>query len=611
MSAPTMQSIESQDLTLASLFASFYAVPSFQREYVWEEEQVEQLLGDIYDEFAAPERNDSSEYFIGSIVVCANKDGVYDLIDGQQRMTTAYLILCAVRDYLQRLPTPATIEALNTQISASDVNERGEDVFRYRVTLLYPDSRNVLETIAHGGIDVTHIKRETRSVDNIVNAYSVIMAFFREKFGEAAPALRRYYAYFTRNVKLIRVRTVSLAHALKVFETINDRGVGLDSMDLLKNLMFMEARSNDYDRLSADWKTLVDTLFRAREKPLRFLRYFIFARYSVERLREEDIYRWFVENKDLCGYTAQPLAFVQELLAYARAYVNFIAGKDANGHANRYLQNLALLCGSARQHLILLLAGQHLTPELFSELCHQVENLYFAYVITRSDTRDFERLFAKWARDVNGITDRSALEGFTRTHFLPAREAFAARVDLAMAQLSEQSLQKYRLRYVLAKLTQYVDEQAWGSDGPRVLLTNYISKSVEIEHILPQTPSAVVIAEFDKPDEIPAYIRRLGNLTLVEKSINCSVGNGRFTDKQTAYRKSNMLLTKSLGEHIQLGANTAVDRASRYLEDFTSWSSSDIDRRQAMLTRLAHTVWDIPLARGSESAEPQALEHGA
>ncbi len=95
------QSIESQDLTLGNLFNSFYAVPSFQREYVWEEIQVEQLLKDIYDEYASDGRStETSEYFIGSIVVCGRPDGVFDLIDGQQRMTTTYLALCAIRDYL-------------------------------------------------------------------------------------------------------------------------------------------------------------------------------------------------------------------------------------------------------------------------------------------------------------------------------------------------------------------------------------------------------------------------------------------------------------------------------------------------------------------------------
>lgn len=592
----SMQSIESQDFALGTLFTAFYAVPNFQREYIWKETEVEQLLKDVYGEFSSEDRVESSEYFIGSIVVCARPDGVFDLIDGQQRMTTAYLVLCAIRDYLKGLQPPATIEALKAQIAATDVDERGEDVFRFRVALQYDDSCGVLEQIARED-DISQIPRTTHSVENIVNAYTAILAFLREKFGDDAGAVRRFYAYFTRNVKLIRVKTISLAHALKVFETINDRGVGLDSMDLLKNLMFMEANPKDFERLKNEWKSLVDILYKAREKPLRFLRYFIFAHYDVERLREDEIYKWLVDNKDICGYGAQPLVFVRTLLADARAYARFIAGQDVQGVANRYLQNLAYLSGAARQHLILLLAGQHLDTPLFTELCRQVENLYFAYVITRSDTRDFERLFAKWAREVRAITTREELDQFVVQRFQPEKRALSSRFELALSQLDERDLQRYRLRYVLGKFTQYVDERAWGESGIPETLEYYINSRVEIEHILPQTPSADVLASFDRTDTIDSYIHRLGNLTLVEKSINCAVGNGLFAAKQQPYSQSRFLLTKSLGQHVQVGVNTAIDRAVRELDEFDEWTSNAIERRQQMLVRLGHQVWDMPAAQ--------------
>lgn len=57
-----------------------------------------------------------------------------------------------------------------------------------------------------------------------------------------------------------------------MFETINDRGVGLNAMDLLKNLLFMKTSSEDYPRLKDRWKKLIDVLDDCGEKPLRFLR---------------------------------------------------------------------------------------------------------------------------------------------------------------------------------------------------------------------------------------------------------------------------------------------------------------------------------------------------
>lgn len=76
--------IESQDLTVGALFKDFYSVPDFQREYVWQREQVEKLLQDLYDEFYDESGNviPGPEYFLGSIVVCKAEDGTFQLIDG-------------------------------------------------------------------------------------------------------------------------------------------------------------------------------------------------------------------------------------------------------------------------------------------------------------------------------------------------------------------------------------------------------------------------------------------------------------------------------------------------------------------------------------------------
>ena len=96
--------IESKDLSIEDLYKDFYTVPDFQREFVWEREQVEKLLQDVHDEFYDEDGIiiKGSEYFLGSIVVCRADDGTFSLIDGQQRMTTIYLVLCAIRDLTQR-----------------------------------------------------------------------------------------------------------------------------------------------------------------------------------------------------------------------------------------------------------------------------------------------------------------------------------------------------------------------------------------------------------------------------------------------------------------------------------------------------------------------------
>ena len=95
--------IESNDPTISEILKDFYTVPDFQREYVWDQSNVEKLMQDILDEFYDEDGKliEGPEYFLGSIVACRNKDGIFQLIDGQQRLTTIYLVLCAARDTIK------------------------------------------------------------------------------------------------------------------------------------------------------------------------------------------------------------------------------------------------------------------------------------------------------------------------------------------------------------------------------------------------------------------------------------------------------------------------------------------------------------------------------
>lgn len=589
------ETIKSEDITLGKLFEDFYLVPDYQREYVWEDEQIADLLNDIYSEFEANHNVADHEYFIGSIVVCPADNDLLELIDGQQRLTTTYIFLCAVRDHLED-KGQAVIAELPKLIRDAHTDNAGDDVMSYRLVLQYEDSADVLTRIADEDRELAGLP-QTTSIENIRNAYAQIRQFLEGSFGTDSQSLRKFYRFFTNNVKLISIRTRSRAHALKIFETINARGKGLDSMDLLKNLLFMRARPNEFAALKTRWKDLVDTLHGAGEKPLRFLRYFIHANYSVDALvREEGIYEWFVANEAQCGYSEAPLRFADSLLSAARCYRNYLESKDSAGSANRYLQNIAEVSRSGRQHFILLLAARHASAPVFLELCRHIENLVFVYAITGANTREFERKFAAWAGEIRAITTSEELNAFVTNGFFSEKKDMALRFHQALIAVDARRLQKYRLKYVLAKLTQYVNEQAYGAQTP---LSHYTNSAVHIEHILPQSPSEAALEEFQEFDavvDVGEYVQRLGNLALAEQPINIHLGNRPYSEKKEVYPQSQFLLTQAISRKPQLGANTSVDRAVKELEPYEDWCPTAVESRQAALTKLARTVWDVPEA---------------
>jgi hypothetical protein len=90
------------------------------------------------------------------------------------------------------------------------------------------------------------------SLENLVNAYAVVHRYLNDNYGDAAK-LRRYWGYLANNVVFIRIST-DVSSALRIFETINERGVGLNPMDLLKNLLFTHVKLEQFTQLKDEWK---------------------------------------------------------------------------------------------------------------------------------------------------------------------------------------------------------------------------------------------------------------------------------------------------------------------------------------------------------------------
>lgn len=608
----TAPKIESSDLSIEQVYKDFYVVPDYQREYVWSIDDVQVFADDIYDEFYGskgellPER----EYFIGSIVVCRNAQGAFDLIDGQQRMTTIFLFLCAIRDALRAAGKDAnkSLEAMIFDIRAGD---DGMDVPSFRLLLQYEDSRDILIRIGEHGDPGTLGRDATGSMRCIAEAYRTLLAFLGDSFHDDADEIRQFFVAFIRRVKLIRIVTPNLAHALKVFETVNDRGVGLTAIDLLKNLLFMRTPSGDYPRLKDLWKELTRHLESCKEKPLRFLRYFVMASYKDFRnpatgkpVREDELYDWFTKHASQIGIDDQPLVFAKRLVEAARDYSRFAKGCAPDDQTRiAFLDNIQSLSGKARQHFILMLAARHLPTDALVELARHIESLFFVFVIIREPTKNFEWMFGDWSEDLRAAKTLEDVQRVVRERITPEVQKKSRQFDFAMNELSAKGVPKGRLKYVLAKLAQYVDQVAWQNAASAQQLGHYLDGKLEIEHILPQQADSIQWPPFDKPDEEAEYIQRLGNLTLLEKPLNAAVCNKDYVRKLAAYHDSKIMLTRAIGDPEIFGKNTSLQRAlglasGRSLVDSkmpsgdgASWTSAQIDARQKTLAKLARTVW--------------------
>jgi hypothetical protein len=146
----------------------------------------------------------------------------------------------------------------------------------------------------------------------------------------------------------------------------------------------------------------------------------------------------------------------------------------------------------------------------------------------------------------------------------------------------------FRLKYLLAKLTQHIDLAAYGATGARAELAHYMDGGNDIEHTLPDTPSAQGLLEFgEEMADDNELIQRLGNLMLVERSVNRSLGNKAYSAKIAIYPSSQFLLVRCQAEHQIVGVNDQITKTMKGLPAYPHWNRGAVQQRQEQLTSLA------------------------
>lgn len=604
-----MARIENHKYSIEEAFREcFYIVPDYQREYVWTDKEVHQLLEDIGEQIDA---GATREYFIGTVLVSpTDQKNHYEVIDGQQRLTTFFLLLCALKHLFQGEPQRQMISGL---ISTSYVDSDGDVRTNLKLEPRYESAGEVMaklveldaEPIAvRAGIQAAGIA-SFGSLENLVNAYSTLYRYLKDNYDDT-PKLKKYWGYLANNVVFIQIST-DVSSALKIFETINERGVGLNPMDLLKNLLFTQVKQAQFTQLKDEWKKITKPLEKEKEKPLRFLRYFLMANYVIKNergdavVREDEIYDWFIakDNAALCDYAGKPFEFVRKVIRNVEHYLAFANGLGNDGKPSLAMDSLKRLAGGAFSlHYVLLLAAANFPKPLFDHFVAQLESFLFYYIFTKTPTKDLERSFSQWADELRAISEagdpvkqKVQLNSFVADRFEKNMAGKSQELADALKRFTLYSMQQYRTRYLLARLTQHVEMAFSGLKTPGSLEP---FTKLEIEHILPDNPKAELRATWaaENPNAVyDDYKNRLGNLTLLEKPINIVAGNDFYTAKLAEYGKSGNYMTRSLVALTDVGNNTSISRINAKLDAFSTWNAVSVEKRHAMLLALAQDVW--------------------
>ena len=200
--------IKYNDHSINSAFKNHYIVPDYQREYVWKDEQVEQLLADLLDAY----NTDSQKaYFLGTIVTY-DSGSQFELIDGQQRLTTFFILLCAIKKiYMDHGEQTSVIENL---IYSPTMNSEGDVINLYHLQLQYEDAGNCLELIEKGQERPNYI---TQSGERLFDAFKTIQDFLQEQFPQIAD-LKKFVVFLLNKTSFIRIETYDISDDWKIYE---------------------------------------------------------------------------------------------------------------------------------------------------------------------------------------------------------------------------------------------------------------------------------------------------------------------------------------------------------------------------------------------------------
>lgn len=561
---------------------------------------------DIENEFEVNSGQQQNTYFIGSIIIVKNKEK-YEVVDGQQRLTTIMITLCAFRDLLRSKENELNsiqkkyLQNIEELLFDFDMET---DQAKTRLELQYYESCDYLDKLIQRNTD--SVIDKTPSIVKMEGAYNKILDHLLFYLNNSIEELTNFAKYFLTKIDLVIIESENLSSALKIFETINQRGAGLNAMDLVKNLLFSQTKEAEFNTIKDVWKDIIKNLQDCGEdqNPLRFLRYFLMARYYDGIMREDDIYKWFIspEGKEITKYESHPLSLAREFKVISKRYSELIiatelmqdGGNFPNttniGFVNKY---------KSRQHLIMLLALHEKSDKAVIEyLAEQLESFFFYSSTLRIQAKNNERLLVMWAAKIRGLSsieDVSAVLQTTMLPYLVERVPHFKQDFITLGQWVYNPL--YRLRYVLGKIENTILRK---TNNP--LLGHNFINNLQIEHILPQTPKDGVIPnEFVDINEYNNYVGRIGNLTLLESTINQAVNscndltsNEWFHAKQKEYSNSALLSTKLLDNNFSIGLDTSINRLKNDMNyAFERWNKEAIEKRQDILLDLIFDTWRI------------------
>lgn len=558
--------IESDKLLIKDVFKKWYRIPEYQRPYVWENDQVTELLDDVMQ---ARNSNPDSQYFLGSMVLKKNwkEDGAtryeeYDLLDGQQRLTTLFLITAVVRDLTPK-NSESRLTACNEtiyQIANPDDNipERLRIVFDIRDQVKSFINDFVKEKGGTAKVDELKLiianQNEDVSIKNMSNAILTIRDYFSNN------RIDDFFPYLRSNVLMIYVSSDELEDAFRLFTVMNSRGIKLRNSDILKADNLGKIHDNNKRlELARKWEETENYFAEDFDAFLSHLRTILVKQKAAVSLLKE-----FEDN------IYNPTSYDRTTKTKTKLPALLNKGEDTFKFIDKYKKHYEQLFDNENYDL----TGSFELYNFLQLMKKGFEADFWVAPLLRFYDKFRTDKLIKFIRALDNKFANDWLVGYTPTTRIENVNAIIQAIDDSKS--TDDLLQSPCLYLDESDLLTILDGNIYGRRAARYVLLKLdllfhghstkfeMPETISIEHILPQTPSDNSQWKKDFSDiQREEWVNKLGNLVLISRRKNSAQGNMDYVDKKVKYFKTN----------VELFSNSV-----RIYNQYPIWTFSDLEK---------------------------------
>lgn len=593
--------MKADSLKISKVFANggdvHYVLPHFQREYAWEKDNWQTLVSDVFDLYESYTADKEPEHFMGALVVISDgtRNGVipaFKLVDGQQRLTSISLMLCAFGDIIKD-----THPNLHKRIRRLLTNSDETDILFYKLvpTKKYGDRDAYLALLK--GEEFPH------NIDSkIPDAYRYFLKELENRIKSELIDPDKLFLVLVNSLQVVFIDLDQGERPYEIFESLNAKNKPLTQADLVRNYIAMKLPESRQAEVFEKYWSKIENLLQDKRTVGRsnlgeltgFLRHYLTMRNGV-LCNERHVYERFrdrIENE-----TSTSVEFEQEIVTlkkFAEYYDRLLRPEhEPDPSIKTKLRKLNILETSTAYPFLLTIYEAYETKNLsvieFGEVLEIIENYIVRRYLTSEPTNYLNKMFPTLWRELNPLSLVDSLKKIIITKKYPS-DASIRREVLTEQIYDKRSQTREKIVLVLETINRFLSIK--NHSGGYTVLDN----SPTIEHVMPQTLSEEWKTHLGNSWEqtYKDYLDTLGNLTLVTQEWNSELSNSSFQNKKARLE------------------NHALKLNNEYFKkDIVKWNDKAIQERANFLIDTILEIWSElgipPVVQKSTGVKPKSL----